>query len=65
MTDLRDFIFKGKNNIKRIKLTHCNIDHTSLSFFFRNLKYSSVINWIDVSYMHFNTEVLTSLTIAL
>lgn len=49
MTDLRDFIFKGKNSIKRIKLTHCNMDPTSLSFFFRNLKYSKSINWIDVS----------------
>jgi hypothetical protein len=65
MTDLRDFIFKGKNTIKRIKMAHCNMDATSLSFFFRNLKYSENINWIDVSQMHFNTEVLSSLTIAL
>lgn len=39
MIDMRDYLLRGNNKIKSVKLTHCNIDSTSLSYFFRNLKY--------------------------
>jgi hypothetical protein len=38
MSELKEFIFKGKNRIEKLKVTHCLIDPTSLSFLFRNIK---------------------------
>ncbi|CAD8144984.1 unnamed protein product [Paramecium pentaurelia] len=65
MNDISQFVFKGKNHLKKLKLTHCNISNTAMSYLLRNLKYSETINAIDISMMQFNTEVLTSLGIAL
>ncbi|KAM3141896.1 hypothetical protein pb186bvf_005982 [Paramecium bursaria] len=65
MNDFSQFVFKGKNHLKKIKLTHCNISSTALSYLLRNIKYSKTITQIDLSMMHFNTEALTSLAIAL
>ncbi|CAD8108806.1 unnamed protein product [Paramecium sonneborni] len=65
MNDISQFVFKGKNNLKKLKLTHCNISNTSLSYLLRNLKYSRSINAIDLSMMQFTTDVLTSLGMAL
>ncbi|CAD8101826.1 unnamed protein product [Paramecium sonneborni] len=65
MNDISQFVFKGKNKIKKLKLTHCNISSTSMSYLLRNLKYSRSINAIDLSMMQFTTDVLTSLGMAL
>ncbi|CAD8076414.1 unnamed protein product [Paramecium sonneborni] len=65
MNDISQFVFKGKNHLKKLKLTHCNISNTAMSYLLRNLKYSETINALDISMMQFNTEVLTSLGIAL
>lgn len=65
MNDFSQFILKGKNHLKKIKLTHCNISSTAMSYLLRNIKYSESICQLDLSMMHFNTEVLTSLGIAL
>ncbi|CAD8099947.1 unnamed protein product [Paramecium primaurelia] len=65
MNDINQFVFKGKNNLKKLKLTHCNISSTAMSYLLRNLKYSRSINAIDISMMQFTTDVLTSLGMAL
>lgn len=65
MTDLREFIFKGKNKISHLSFAHCNLDPSSLNFLFRNLKYAKYIRSLDVSMMHFNAEVIISLSMAL
>ncbi|CAD8088015.1 unnamed protein product [Paramecium primaurelia] len=65
MNDINQFVFKGKNNLKKLKLTHCNISSTAMSYLLRNLKYSQSINAIDISMMQFTTDVLTSLGMAL
>lgn len=38
MNDINQFVFKGKNNLKKLKLTHCNISSTAMSYLLRNLK---------------------------
>ncbi|CAK84495.1 unnamed protein product (macronuclear) [Paramecium tetraurelia] len=65
MNDINQFVFKGKNNLKKLKLTHCNISSTAMSYLLRNLKYSRSINAIDISMMQFTTDVLTTLGMAL
>lgn len=65
MEDLCNYVLKGRNKIRELNLSHCNINNYSLSIFLRNIKHLKSLKRLKINLNYMNSESLLALGSAL